>query len=87
MAKAKLEYDLNDPDDRADHLRAVHSLNMALALWDILYNSCKEVCNDVENRMDRGETVGPYDAIHLYRERIGELVEKQLGTNIDTLIQ
>lgn len=87
MAKAILEYDLNDPDDRMEHLRATQSLNMALALWDILYNSSKELCNDIEIRLDKGETVGPYDAIHLYRERIGEIVEMHLGTNIDTLIQ
>ena len=35
--KAILEFDLNDPDDRIDHLRCVKSLNMAIALSDINY--------------------------------------------------
>jgi len=41
MAKATLEYDLNDPDDSMSHLRAIQSLDMALALWEIVYNSKK----------------------------------------------
>lgn len=35
MAKAILEFDLNEPDDKEAHKRAVKSLDMALALWDM----------------------------------------------------
>ena len=35
MAKAVLEFDLNEPGDKEAHLRAVKALYMALALWDI----------------------------------------------------
>lgn len=35
MAKAILEFDLNEPDDKEAHKRAVKALDMALALWDI----------------------------------------------------
>lgn len=35
MAKAILEFDLNDPDDVVEHKRAVKSLDLCLALWDI----------------------------------------------------
>jgi|LauGreDrversion4_2_1035121.scaffolds.fasta_scaffold1443320_2 hypothetical protein len=35
MAKAILEFDLNEPDDVEAHKRAVKSLDMAIALWDI----------------------------------------------------
>ena len=35
MAKAILEFDLNEPDDREAHKRAVKSLDLVLALWDI----------------------------------------------------
>jgi hypothetical protein len=41
MAKAKLKYDLDDFDDRMAHLRAVKSLDMAMALWDITHNTKK----------------------------------------------
>jgi len=33
--KAILEFDLNEPDDVTAHKRAVKSLDMAIALWDI----------------------------------------------------
>ena len=33
--KAKLKFDLTDPDDREEHLRCVKSLDMAMALFDI----------------------------------------------------
>lgn len=35
MAKATLEFDLNDHDDIKSHLRAVKSIDLALSLWDI----------------------------------------------------
>lgn len=35
MAKAILEFDLNDHEDQATHLRAIKALDMALCLWDI----------------------------------------------------
>lgn len=35
MAKAILEFDLDDPADKEAHLRAVRSTNLAIALWDI----------------------------------------------------
>jgi hypothetical protein len=38
MAKAKLVYDLNEPDDVYAHKRAVKSLDMALALWSKGWN-------------------------------------------------
>ncbi len=48
MAKAILEYDLNDSDDRLDHLRAVKSLDLALSLWQIVYNTRKGIENELE---------------------------------------
>jgi hypothetical protein len=35
MTKAILEFDLNDRDDQAAHLRAVTALDLAIALFDI----------------------------------------------------
>jgi len=33
--KAKLTFDLNDPDDAMAHMRAVKSLDMALMIWHL----------------------------------------------------
>ena len=35
MAKAIMEYNLNETEDIKAHLRAVKSLDMAITLWDI----------------------------------------------------
>jgi hypothetical protein len=34
MAIATLTYDLNDPEDRMAHYRAIVSLDMAMLLWE-----------------------------------------------------
>ena len=46
--KATLSYNLNDPDDRMAHLRAVKSLDMASVLFDITRN----LRNKIENRFE-----------------------------------
>ena len=33
--KAKLEFDLDNPDDKMAHMRCVKATDMALMLWDI----------------------------------------------------
>jgi len=35
MAKAILEFDLNEPEDRNEHERMLKSLDLCLALWDM----------------------------------------------------
>lgn len=48
MAKATLTYDLNDPDDRIEHLRAVKATDMALVIWGFVYNSKKGMEYQIE---------------------------------------
>ena len=48
MAKAILKYDLSDPDDRIEHLRALKSTDMALVIWDFVYNSKKGMEYQIE---------------------------------------
>lgn len=50
--KATLSYNLNDPDDRMSHMRAVKSLDMASALFDITRNLKKKIehrYEDIDN--------------------------------------
>jgi hypothetical protein len=86
MAKAILEFDLTEYDDRVEHLRAVMSTDLAMALWELIYNSRKEMERTIEAREMKGETVSAYDAIHMYREKIGEIVSEH-NIDIDKLIQ
>ena len=48
MAKAILKYDLTDNDDRLDHMRAVKSLDLALSLWQFVYNTRKGIEHELE---------------------------------------
>lgn len=69
MAKATLEFDLNEPDDVMAHLRAVKSLDMALALWDIVHNTKKGLEWSME-----GKEIDKYDALELVFEKIHEIL-------------
>jgi hypothetical protein len=76
MAKAKLEFDLNDQDDRMAHLRAVKSLDMAMALWDITHNTKKGLEWGME-----GKEMDKYDALEMVFEKIHDILNAH---NIDT---
>lgn len=56
--KAQLSFDLNDADDSMAHLRCVKSTDMAMAIWDIVYNSKKGIEWDIEQKkLDSYETL------------------------------
>ena len=80
MAKATLEYDLSDPDDVMEHKRAVKSLDMAMALWDIVHNTKK--C--LEWSME-GKEIDKYDALELVYQKIHEILDDH-NINTDELI-
>ena len=69
MAKATLEYVLSDPDDVMEHKRAVKSLDMALALWEIVHNTKKGLEWSME-----GKEIDKYDALELVYEKIHEIL-------------
>lgn len=80
MAKAILEYDLNDSDDIMAHERAVKSLDMALALWEFGYNTRKKLEWDIEqNGLD------PYQVLDKVFEKFwGDLEER--GISLDNIV-
>ena len=69
MAKATLEYNLSDPEDAMAHLRAVKSLDMAMALWAIVHNTKKGLEWSME-----GKEIDKYDALELVFEKIHEIL-------------
>ena len=80
MAKAKLIYDLNEPDDIMAHKRAVKSFDMALAIWNITHNTKKSL----EYSMD-GKEIDKYEALDLVYEKIYEILDEH-NIKIDELI-
>jgi hypothetical protein len=76
MPQATLKYDLSDPDDFIAHLRAIKSLDMALAIWDIVHNTKKNLHRTI------GETdLSPDDVIDEVYKKIYEILEDH---NIDS---
>ena len=79
--KAKLEFDLNDPDDRMSHLRAVKSLDMASALFDIT-----RLKKQVERRFETDTTeCDSFDVIQDVFDRIYEVLSDN-NIDVDELI-
>lgn len=80
MAKAKIEYDLSDIDDMYAHKRAVKSLDMALALWEITHNTKKGLEWSME-----GKEIDKYDALEMVFEKIHEIISDH-SVDLDDLI-
>jgi len=71
MAKAILEFDLNDPDDRMEYMRCNKSLNMALALWELSHNTKKGLGYSME-----GKEMDQYETLEFVFERIYEIMNE-----------
>jgi hypothetical protein len=81
MAKATIEYDLNDSDDLYAHKRAIKSLDMTIALWEITHNTKKGLEWSME-----GKDLDKYDALELVFEKIFEVISEH-NIDIDDLIE
>ena len=80
MAEAILKYDLNDTDDAMAHMRAIKSLDMALALWELLNNSKRTL-----ERVMHEKEMDKYEALDMVYERIYELMDEH-NIKLDDLI-
>jgi hypothetical protein len=80
MAQAIIKYDLNDVDDSMAHMRAVKSLDMALALWDITHNTKKSLEWSME-----GKEMDKYDALEMVFDKIYEILDEH-NIKLDDLI-
>ena len=82
MAKAILKFDLNDFDDRMAHLRAVKSLDLSMAIWDIL-----QLRKTMERRFENTENTNNdvFDCIDAISDGILEILDDH-GIKIDDLI-
>ena len=81
--KATLSYNLNDPDDRMAHLRAVKSMDMASALFEISTNLRKKVERRFEDIDNTNNDV--FDGIDSVINEIYNILEDN-NIDIDELI-
>jgi hypothetical protein len=80
MAKAILKYDLTDNDDRLDHMRAVKSFDLALSLWQIIYNTRKGIEHELEFK-----DMTNYELLDKVYGEILDILDRH-NINIDELI-
>lgn len=76
--KAKLKFNLEFPDERRAHMRCVKSTDMAIVLFDILYNAKKKIHHE-------NESEAFVEGIDSTLNYIRELCE-DLNINIDELL-
>ena len=81
MAKATLEFDLNEHDDVLAHKRAVKSLDLALAIWDITHNTKKGLEWSME-----GKEMDKYDALEMVFDKIYEILDEH-HISIDEILE
>ena len=70
MAKAILEFDLNEPDDVEAHKRAIKSIDMMLALWDI------EKYLRAQTKYNENLTQEAWDALEEVRKEFYNILNK-----------
>jgi len=68
--KAKLEFDLDDFDDKMAHNRCVKATDMAIVLWEITTNSYRGITNGYDEDDSNHKGV---DAVY---EKLRELLEE-----------
>ena len=78
--KAKLEFDLDNPDDKMAHMRCVKATDMALMLWDIK----QKIRSKLKYSDDLSE-----DELHQWEVMQDEFysIADDYGINLDLLIQ
>jgi len=80
MAEAMLKFDMNDPEDRKAHFRAVKALDMASAIWEITHNTKK----GLEWRID-GKDLDKYEVLEMVFDKIYEILD-DYSINTDQLL-
>lgn len=84
MAKAKFEFDLNDPDDRMEFERHSKSLDLALSIWEFGYNTKKRFQRELES--DEKSTEAEFDLLDKVYGKFWDILNEN-GINIDSLIK
>lgn len=69
---AKLEFNLNEPDDIRLHLASVHGFDLAMFIWELKHNILRKALKD---------GLDPLDMVTLINEHI-----ENLGFDIDEIV-
>ena len=80
---AKLEFDLDDIDDRMEHMRCVKATDMAIVLFEITHNLKRQLEHRFESQPQPRDE---FDGIEETFSEIYKLMDEH-GINLDELIQ
>jgi len=80
--KAVIEFDLDDRDDKYRFKRCGKSLEMAIVIFEFLYNTHKWI----ERKLDANDTIDGYKTLEIVYEKFRELLEEQ-HIDIDDLME
>ena len=80
--KAQFNFDMDDADDRMEHLRCIKSLDMSLVLWELNCNSKK----GFENKISVNPKMNAYDVLDMIFDEFRSLLEEH-DINVDKLVQ
>ncbi len=80
MAQASLNFDLMDPDDMMLFMRMAKSTDMALAIWEFVYNTKKSLQRELKEDDDKS-----YELIDKVYDKFWEILNDK-GIKIDDLI-
>jgi len=86
MAIATLRFNLADADDNNAHLRAIKSLDMAMALWQIMYNTKKGIKYGIEARQQKDSSFDCYDAVDMVFDKVYEILQEH-NLSVDELLK
>jgi glutamyl-tRNA reductase len=80
--KAKLIFDLDNPDDVTQHLRAIKSLDLAIVIYDIL-----QLRKKIERRFENTDNTNNdvFDGIQEYADEVVKILEER-NINIEELL-
>jgi len=78
--KAIIEFNLSDPDDSRDYYLINKSSDMAMFIWQLAYNTKKELEYDIEAK----GKMSNYDTLDILFEKIHEMLT-EYDINIDKL--
>ncbi len=80
MAQATINFDLMDPDDLMLFTRMAKSTDMALAIWEFVYNTKKSLQRELDESDDKS-----YELIDKVYDKFWEILNDK-GIKIDDLI-
>lgn len=84
--KATLQFNLDDQEDRLEHLRCMKATSMASILFDFQHNARKRIESIIEQKEDRGDKILALTAVDMVYDYFNNLLELH-GIDVNEIIE